>query len=253
MNTEAAKVLLEVRDLHKAFGGVHAVEGASFTIHEGEAVAIVGDNGAGKSTLVKMISGAYSRDAGTILWDGREARLNSTEDAQDLGIATMYQDLALVPDLDAAGNIFLGREPMKRLLGFLPILDRKTMRDASRRLLERIKISLPDLDRPVRQLSGGQRQAAAIARFLLSDKARLIIMDEPTAALGVQEQRKVLELIRTLTAEKITILVISHNLEQVFSVCDRIIVVRAGRIAGTVKTAEVDRQAVLGLIMGGSD
>lgn len=250
--TEAAQALLEVKDLHKAFGGVHAVEGASFTINEGEAVAIVGDNGAGKSTLVKMISGAYRRDSGAILWNGREVKLNSTEDAQELGIATMYQDLALIPDLDAAGNIFLGKEPMKRALGFIPFLDRAEMRSTSRRLLDRIKINLPSLDRPVRLLSGGQRQATAIARFLLSEKARLIIMDEPTAALGVQEQRKVLELIRTLTEEGMTILVISHNLEHVFSVCDRIIVVRAGRIAGTVKTREVDRQDVLSLIMGGN-
>ena len=249
---EAAAPLLEVKDLHKAFGGVHAVEGVSFTIEEGEAVAIVGDNGAGKSTLVKMISGAYRRDSGRVLWGGRDVPLNNPDDAQNLGIATMYQDLALVADLDAAGNIFLGREPMRRWLGLVPVLDRETMRTTSRQLLDRVKISLPSLDRPVRQLSGGQRQATAIGRFLLSDKARLIIMDEPTAALGVQEQRKVLGLIGRLTEQGITILVISHNLEHVFTVCQRIIVLRAGRIAGIVKTDEVDRQQVVSLIMGGT-
>ena len=249
---EAAAPLLEVKDLHKAFGGVHAVEGVSFTIEEGEAVAIVGDNGAGKSTLVKMISGAYRRDSGQVLWGGRDVPLNNPDDAQNLGIATMYQDLALVADLDAAGNIFLGREPMRRWLGLVPVLDRETMRTTSRQLLDRVKISLPSLDRPVRQLSGGQRQATAIGRFLLSDKARLIIMDEPTAALGVQEQRKVLGLIGRLTEQGITILVISHNLEHVFTVCQRIIVLRAGRIAGIVKTDEVDRQQVVSLIMGGT-
>ncbi|GGA48320.1 ATP-binding cassette domain-containing protein [Pelagibacterium lentulum] len=244
--------LLEVQNLKKSFGGVQAVKGVSFSLFSGEAVAVVGDNGAGKSTVVKMISGAYARDEGEIRWNGSLAEINDPDAARGLGIETMYQDLALIPDLDAPGNVFLGQEPMKRLLGLVPVLDRKKMEEEARKLLERVRINLPSLDRPVRQLSGGQRQAAAIARFLLSERARLIIMDEPTAALGVQEQRKVLDLIQTLKAQEMTILVVSHNLEHVFDVCDRIIVFRAGEIAGIVRTDEVDKQTVVSLIMGGN-
>ena len=247
----AAQALLEVRNLYKTFGGVHAVEDVSFAVDSGETIAIVGDNGAGKSTVVKMISGAYRRDAGEILWQGKPADIAHPDDARRLGIETMYQDLALVPDLDAPGNVFLGNEPYRRVLGVLPVLDRPTMRARTADLLERVRIALPSMDRPVRQLSGGQRQATAIARFLLSDQARLIIMDEPTAALGVQEQRKVLDLIHTLAEQNITIMVISHNLEHVFDVTDRIIVLRAGRVEGVVRTAEVGKQDVVSLIMGG--
>jgi ABC-type sugar transport system ATPase subunit len=163
----------------------------------------------------------------------------------------MYQDLALAPDLDAAGNVFFGRELTTRFLGVLPILDRPAMRKQADTLLERVNIRIPSLDQPVRTLSGGQRQAIAIARFLLNRNAKLIIMDEPTAALGLQEQRKVLDLIRSLKAQGITVLVISHNLEHVFDVCERIIVVRAGRIEGTVQTSTSDRRMVVSMVMGG--
>ena len=247
-----ADVLLSVRNLRKSFGGVHAVKGVDFDIQQGEVVAIVGDNGAGKSTVVKMISGAYGRDDGQIVWRGQPVTINSPDDARTLGIETMYQDLALVTDVDAAGNIFLGREPMRRWLGIVPILDRAAMRAQSAELLRRVKIELPSLDTPVRQLSGGQRQATAIARFLLSEAASLIIMDEPTAALGVQEQHKVLELMQSLADHGIAILVISHNLEHVFSVAQRIIVLRGGQVAGIVRTDEVERQDVVALIMGGT-
>ena len=244
------KVLLEVRDISKSFGGVQAVDRVSFSIQHGDVFAIVGDNGAGKSTLIKMISGAYKRDHGDVLWEGEPVQIHSPEDARRLGIETMYQDLALVGDVDAAGNIFLGREPMTRLLGIIPVLDRKAMRRVSRSLLERIRIQLPDLDRPVRQLSGGQRQATAIARFLLNDHARCIIMDEPTAALGVQEARKVTDLIRKLKDEDITVVVISHNLEHVFSVSDKIMVLRGGRLAGIRDTHTSTKQEIVSLIMG---
>lgn len=244
--------LLEVNNLKKSFGGVQAVKGVSFSLFPGEAVAVVGDNGAGKSTVVKMISGAYARDEGDIRWEGAPVDIAHPDDARTIGIETMYQDLALVPDLDAPGNVFLGQEPMKRFLGFLPVLDREKMQNDARALLERVRINLPTLERPISALSGGQRQATAIARFLLSERARLIIMDEPTAALGVQEQRKVMDLIRTLKAQQMTILVVSHNLEHVFEVCDRIIVFRAGEVAGIVSTKEVDKQAVVSLIMGGN-
>lgn len=243
--------LLEVIDLKKSFGGVQAVRGVSFSLNAGEVVALVGDNGAGKSTTIKMVSGAIRRDHGTIRWEGRDIDISSPDDARSIGIETMYQDLALVPDLDVAANVFLGREPMKRLLGVLPVLDREGMRIRARALLDRVNIRILSLDQPVRSLSGGQRQATAIARFLLNERPKLIIMDEPTAALGVQEQRKVLDLIRTLKGQGITILVISHNLEHVFEVCERIIVLRAGQVEGIVRTSEVDKQAVVSLVMGG--
>ncbi|MGF1627400.1 MAG: ATP-binding cassette domain-containing protein [Alphaproteobacteria bacterium] len=244
--------LLQVEGLRKSFGGVHAVEDVNFDIERGEVLALVGDNGAGKSTVVKMISGAYARDAGQIRWEGREVDPRSPEDAKFLGIETMYQDLALVPDLDPGGNIFLGCEPSRRWLGFLPMLDRAEMRRRSEQLLQRVRINLPSLQVPVRQLSGGQRQATAIARFLLSERAKLIIMDEPTAAMGVQEQRKVLDLISHLREQGISILVISHNLDHVFSVADRILVLRGGRVAGVVRRTEADKATIVGLIVGGT-
>lgn len=248
----ATAPLLEVRGLKKSFGGVQAVRGVDFDIRHGEVLAIVGDNGAGKSSVVKMISGAYRRNAGQILWQGQEVEIGSPEDARELGIETMYQDLALVPDLSAPGNIFLGAEPQKRVLGLLPVLDRAAMRERSVELLARVRIELPSLEVPVRQLSGGQRQATAIARFLHAERAKLIIMDEPTAALGVQEQRKVLDLIQSLEHQGVTVLVISHNLDHVFSVAHRILVLRNGRVAGVVRREEVDRQHVVSLIIGGT-
>lgn len=244
--------LLVVDGLRKSFGAVEAVRDVSFTVAGGEVVAIVGDNGAGKSTLVKMISGALRRDEGRIAFAGAPVDFRSTDEAQAAGIETMYQDLALIPDVDAAGNVYLGREPMRRFLGVLPVLDRPRMRNEAAALMERVKIRLPSLDTPVRRLSGGQRQATAIARILLSDRARLIIMDEPTAALGVQEQRKVLELIRALKQQHVTILIISHNLEHVFDVADRVVVLRGGSVAGIERTTEVNHQHIVGLIVGGS-
>jgi ABC-type sugar transport system ATPase subunit len=247
---QGTEPLLRVAGLRKSFGGVHAVDGVDLEIMPAEVVALVGDNGAGKSTLIKMIAGAYTRDGGEILWQGRAVDPQSPEDAKELGIETMYQDLALVPDLDPAGNVFLGREPIRWWLGVLPVLDRTTMRRRSAELLERVRITLPSLQVPVRQLSGGQRQATAIARFLLSERARLIIMDEPTAAMGVQEQRKVLDLIDQLRAQGIAVLVISHNLDHVLSVADRVVVLRGGKVAGVVPRAEADRQRIVGLIVG---
>lgn len=245
--------LLEVRNLRKSFGGVQAAKDVSFALNHGEIVAIVGDNGAGKSTVIKMIAAAYKRDAGEIFWQGRPVDLHSPDEARRLGIETMYQELALVGDLDPAANVFLGQEPMRWLFGFIPMLDRRKMKQETKRLLSRVKINLPDLDSPVRQLSGGQRQATAIARFLLNDTAKLIIMDEPTAALGVQETQKVIELIRQLKSEDITVLVISHNLEHVFTLADRIIVLRSGRVAGIRETHNTTKQQIVSLIMGAED
>lgn len=250
MAMPANEPLLEVRNLRKHFGGIQAVKGVSFSVYPGEVVALVGDNGAGKSTIIKMISGAYKRDDGDILWRGQSVNVQDPDEARHMGIETMYQELALVSDLDAPANIFLGREPWRRFLGVIPILDRQKMRSTSQALLQRVKIDLPDLDKPVRMLSGGQRQATAIARFLLTENAKCIIMDEPTAALGVQESRKVIDLVRQLKQEHITVLVISHNLEHVFSIADRVIVLRNGEVAGIRETASSTKQEIVGLIMG---
>ena len=246
----ASAPLIEVQGLKKSFGGVHAVRDVSFDISPGEAVALVGDNGAGKSTVVKMISGALHRDEGEIRWEGRAVDIDHPDDARALGIETMYQDLALVPDLDVAGNVFLGCEPMMRRFGVIPMLDRPAMRSRSRVLLDRVNIDMPSLDAVVRQLSGGQRQATAIARFLLNESGRLIIMDEPTAALGVKEQRRVLELIGSLKAHGVAMLIVSHNLDHVFDVCERVVVLRVGRVAGTVLTSQSEKGDVVGLIVG---
>ena len=248
---ENAPALLRVSHLRKNFGAIQAVKDVSFDIGPAETVAIVGDNGAGKSTVAKLISGACRRDGGEMRWNGALYDPADPDDARRAGIETMYQDLALVHDLDAAGNIFLGREPVRRVLGLLPLLDHRQMRARSVDLLRKVRIELPSCDRPVRQLSGGQRQATAIGRMLLSERARLVIMDEPTAALGVREQRKVLDLIRGLNEHGMAVAIISHNLEHVFTVSRRVIVLRGGTVAGVVATAEVEKQDVVSLIMEG--
>jgi len=250
---QAAGPLLEARDLRKSFGAVKAVRGASFDIGAAEVVAFVGDNGAGKSTVVKMLAGAYRPDGGEIALAGRAFRPHDPEDARRQGIETLYQDLALANDVDAPGNIFLGHELTTRKLGVIPWLDRAGMRERARELLARIRIELPSLDQPVRLMSGGQRQATAIARILRSEAARLIIMDEPTAALGVQEQRKVLDLIATLNGQGLSIIVVSHNLDHVFSVAHRVVVMRGGTVAGVVRTADAGRKDVVNLIVGAED
>jgi len=247
----AVSPLLSLQDLRKSYGAIEAARGVSFDIFPNEVVAMVGDNGAGKSTIVKMLSGVVKPDGGQLFWQGEPFHPSGPDAVRDAGIETMFQDLALVNDVDAPGNLFMGQEPMKRWLGFLPILDRKKMRLETERLLDQIKIKLQSVDRPVRLMSGGQRQAIAIARILLSAKAQLMIMDEPTAALGIQEQSKVLNVIRNLHAQGLSILVISHNLEHVFSIANRIVVVQGGRIAASVATDEVSQQDVVQLIMGG--
>ncbi|SDO18080.1 ATP-binding cassette domain-containing protein [Vreelandella arcis] len=244
--------LLSLNELSKAYGAIQASRGVTFDIFPNEVVAMVGDNGAGKSTIVKMLAGVVKPDSGTIKWQGNEFSPEGPDSVREAGIETMFQDLALVNDIDAPGNLFMGQELVRRLFGFIPVLDRKKMRSETEKLLDQIKIKLQSLDRPVRLMSGGQRQAIAIARILLSQKASLIILDEPTAALGIQEQEKVLNVIRSLHSQGLSVLVISHNLEHVFSVADRIVVVQAGRIAASVATKDVSHQDVVKLIMGGT-
>ncbi len=191
--------ILRLENVFKRFGGLTAVNDVSVDIHAGEVIGLVGDNGAGKSTLIKMISGVYRPDGGSIYLGDQEITLSSPMEARHMGIETIYQDLALCENLDAPVNIFLGREPMKRMLGLFKQVDRTHMLEESEKVLDRLDIRIPGLSRPIRQMSGGQRQAVAIARAVYWN-ARLVIMDEPTAALAVPEQRKVHELVQTLTA-----------------------------------------------------
>ena len=242
--------LLEVKGISKLFGGVHAVEDVSLSLARGEVLALAGDNGAGKSTLIKVISGVHRPDGGEIRYRGEPVDFPNPQAARDRGIETIYQDLALADNLDVGANVFLGREPMCRRFGFLPVIDRKRMREEAGRSLAELDITLHRLDLPVRQLSGGQRQAIAIGRAN-HWQARVLIMDEPTAALGVPEQRKVMALIRNLRASGAGVIFISHNLADIFEISDRIVVLRRGLKAGERRTAETTPDEVVRLMVGG--
>jgi fructose transport system ATP-binding protein len=216
-----------------------------------EIVGLVGDNGAGKSTLIKIISGALPPDAGTIMLEGRRVSIATPVDARGHGIETVYQDLALAPALDAAANLFLGREVVRPggVASLLHWLDKREMRDRGRRMLESLQIRLPSVSTPVETLSGGQRQAVAVARAL-SWGTKLVIMDEPTAALGVAETAKVLELILQIKASGLSVIFISHNLPNVFRVVDRIVVLRLGRKVGDLSRTDATMEDVVRLMTG---
>jgi ABC-type sugar transport system ATPase subunit len=244
--------VLEASNLAKRFGGVQALKGVSLRLAPGEVLALAGDNGAGKSTLIKAISGVHQPDEGEIRYKGRRVVINNPHEARALGIETIYQDLALADNLDVGANVFLGREPERRLLGLLPALDRRRMREAAREVLHQLEIDIPPdkLTRPVRTLSGGQRQAVAIGRAIYW-RAEVLIMDEPTAALGVPEQRKVMELIHRLKRQGVAIIFISHNLGDIFAVADRILVLRRGIAAGERETAATGSDEIVKLMVGG--
>ena len=241
--------LLEARKVSKRFGGVHALEDVDFRLHAGEVVALAGDNGAGKSTLIKIISGVFAADSGDLMFQGAPLTLANPQDARARGIETIYQDLALADNLDVGANVFLGREPMTRRFG-LPVIDRKRMREEATKTLDRLDIGLDRLHRPVRALSGGQRQCVAIGRAL-HWQAKIMIMDEPTAALGVPEQRKVLALIQSLKAHGVGVIFISHNLHDIFAASDRIVVLRRGVNAGERATAGANPDEIVRMMVGG--
>jgi ABC-type sugar transport system ATPase subunit len=240
---------LQVVDLYKHFGGLVAVNNVSMEICPGEVVGLVGDNGAGKSTLIKMVSGVYRPDGGKIILNGSEVSFAMPMESRNAGIETIYQDLALCENLDATVNIFLGREPLRRTLGIFSVVDRRHMLKESRNVLDQLDIEIPNLSRPIRLMSGGQRQAVAIARAVYWN-AHLMIMDEPTAALGVAEQRKVLALVRTLRDRGVPVIIISHNMQDVFAVADRIVVMRRGNKVGELMAAETDTDEVVSLMVG---
>ncbi len=247
----AAAALVEMRGIHKRYGGVQALAGADFTIYPREIHALVGDNAAGKSSLIKTLSGAAPADEGQILFEGRSISIREPRHAKALGIETVYQDLALADNLDIPANIFLGRELMCSGLAS-PFMNLRRMRDEAGRLLGRLKIRIPDLNQKVRTLSGGQRQCVGIARSVYFN-ARVIILDEPTAALGVEETRKVLELVREMREQGLAVVMISHNLAHVFDLCDRISVMKTGTVVGTRHVAETNKEEILRLIVMGRE
>lgn len=240
--------LLSCTNVSKSFGGVKALQGVSLTIGRGEITALVGDNGAGKSTLVRCISGVHHPDHGTITFDGNQVRFSEPQQARSSGIETVHQNLALVDDLTIWQNLFLNREIM-RWIGPLHLLDRSRMRAKAEDILSDLVINIPDVTSKVRRLSGGQRQAVAISRAA-SWGSKLIIMDEPTAALGVQETEKVEQLIRQLRAQGVTLLVISHNFDQVMRLSDQVWVMRAGRVIAGRRTRQTSGDELVSLITG---
>jgi ABC-type sugar transport system ATPase subunit len=245
----SADTLLRLKGICKNYGGVKAVQDVDLEVDRHEILALVGDNGAGKSTLVKVISGAISPDAGAIYFDGEPVLLKSPRDAAALGIQMCYQDLALVDCLDVAQNIFLGREMCSRLFGVFHILHLKRMRVESVNHLKELGVGLQDARAKVKNLSGGQRQVIGISRAVYWG-TKLVILDEPTAALGVRESKRVNELILTLKQKNIAVVVISHNLEHVFSVADRVVVLRHGRIAGDRVIKDTTGDEIVKMITG---
>jgi D-xylose transport system ATP-binding protein len=238
--------VLAASDISKRYGAVQALDGVSLDLPPGEVVALVGDNGAGKSTLVKVLSGVVTADEGRIEQDGRLVRITSPHDAQHLGVSTVHQDLALCENLDVVGNLFLGAERRR-----WTVLSHIRMERSARDLLSSLDVRIRDIRVPVAMLSGGQRQSVAIARALIGEP-RVVILDEPTAALGVEQTAQVLDLIRRLRDRGLAVLVISHNLADVRAVSDRIVVLRLGRNAGDFITADSTPEALVAAITGSS-
>jgi ABC-type sugar transport system ATPase subunit len=244
------KPVLQAVNLTKRFGGLVAVDDVSMDIYAGQVMGLVGDNGAGKSTLIKMISGVYAPDGGQIFLENNNVTFGGPREARDMGIETIYQDLALAENLDVSSNIFLGREVKKRYLGgLIRTLNWPFMHEESATALDRLDIHVPSLTQQIRNLSGGQRQAVAIARSIYWN-ARIMIMDEPTAALAVPEQRKVLALVRTLRDQGVPVIIISHNLQDVFAVADQITILRRGRKVAELDATETTPDEIVSLMVG---
>lgn len=241
-------VLLEAHGLKKRFGGNEAVKDVSFDVNEGECVVLAGDNGAGKSTVIKIISGVYAPTAGEVYFNGQLLTGQSPNAVREAGIETIYQDLALADNLDPGLNLYLGREATRRIFG-ISFVARREMRERASEVLKGLGIVIPDPTAPVRDLSGGQRQAIAIARAI-HWQAKLVIMDEPTAALGVPEQREVMALIERLKSQGVGIILISHSLPDIFAAGDRIIVLARGLVAGERRPSETSDEEIVRLMMG---
>jgi ABC-type sugar transport system ATPase subunit len=249
VNERTDAPLVEMRGIVKRFGPVSALQSVDFTVAQGEVVGLVGDNGAGKSTLMKVLTGVYRPDAGEIRFQGRRVEFHSPLDSRRLGIEMVYQELGLAENLDTVANLFLGRE-LTRRVGPFALLDEAAMERHARQHLEGLRVELASLRTPVERLSGGQRQAVAIARAT-AFAARLVIMDEPTASLAVAEAGKVLELIRRLREQGVSVVLISHRLQDVLDVSDRIVVLNRGRVAGVLQGGRARMEDVVALIVGG--
>jgi D-xylose transport system ATP-binding protein len=246
MSANSNTELVAIRNVSKAFGGVHAVEDVSINLYPGEVVALLGHNGAGKSTLMKMLAGAYPIDGGDIRVSGEAAKIESPADSQNLGIETIYQTLALADNLDSVANLFLGRE-LKTKWG---TLDDYAMEKAAREVFQQLNPNFKNIRVPVRMLSGGQRQVVAISRAIYF-KAKALIMDEPCAALGPEETRMVHDLVRKLKVAGVGIFLISHDMPDVFGLSDRLCVMKNGKTVGTYRTSDVTEDEVLGMIIAG--
>ncbi|WP_068111876.1 ATP-binding cassette domain-containing protein [Tropicimonas marinistellae] len=244
--TDRGTPLVEMRDMRKSFGGIHAVDGVTLNLYPGEVVGVLGHNGAGKSVLMKMLSGALPRDGGQIFVNGEEAHIHNPRDARNYRIETIYQYLALADNLDAASNLFLGRE----LVTSTGLVDDAKMEAETRRIMARLNPNFQRFHTPVAGLSGGQRQSVAISRAVYFN-AKILIMDEPTAALGVEETAMVAKLIDELKAQGLGIFLIDHDIHQVKALCDRASVMKNGRLVGTVKVDEVSEDDILGMIILG--
>jgi len=241
--------LLEIDGIEKRFGAIQALRGVSFGVDGGEVVALVGDNGAGKSTLMKTITGIYRPDGGHIRFDGEDITHVEPGQIRRLGIEMIYQDLALSRQQDVASNIFLGREQVKKLFGFLPVIDRDAVDREATRMIEQLGARIPGVDYEIGMLSGGQQQSVAIARAL-TFHPKLVIMDEPTAALAVREVEHVLDLIRELKGQGIAVILMSHRLTDVFAASDRIVALRQGAVIAEEATAETSMNEVVAHIVG---
>ncbi|WP_030420679.1 ATP-binding cassette domain-containing protein [Streptomyces sp. SCSIO 75703] len=243
----SATPVLALRGVSKRFGAVQALTDVELEVHAGEVVALVGDNGAGKSTLVKTIAGVHPIDEGVVEWDGRPVTINKPNDAQSLGIATVYQDLALCDNIDVVGNLYLGREIRRR-----GVLDEVEMERRSRELLDTLSIRIPSVRIPIASLSGGQRQVVAIARSMLGEP-KLVILDEPTAALGVEQTAQVLDLVERLRERGHAVILISHNMADVKAVADKVAVLRLGRNNGVFEVRSTSQEEIISAITGATD
>lgn len=250
MQAAEQRPILQLQGISKRFGAVQALADVDFEVYLGEVVALVGDNGAGKSTLIKTIAGVYHPDTGHYFFDGREVTVNSPRAATDLGIETVYQDLALCDNLDVVANLYLGRERLRPVLpGLLRQIDEVAMEEEALRVIRELHVRIPSVRTQIATLSGGQRQSVAVARAVMWN-SRVVLLDEPTAALGVEQTRQVKELIRRLRERGLGVVVISHNLADVFDISDRIIVLRLGRRVATFETRSASAERVVGAITG---
>lgn len=248
MSAASSDAIIACEGLSKHFGGVRAFTDVAFRARRGEVTAVIGDNGAGKSTLIRCLVGVHVPDTGSIVFDGRQHPFSNPDGARKAGIETVHQNLALIDELTVAQNLFLNRELVRRI-GPFAFLDRKAMRREARAMLSRLSINVPSINQRVRRLSGGQRQAISICRAVGSG-AKLVVMDEPTAALGVQETANVEALIRRLREQSVSVILVSHNFDQVRRLSDQIWVMRAGKMAATVRASETTGNELVALVTG---